>query len=605
MARDIPVQLVLFPVSLMFALVVSCQPTEPCSTSENADGSVTLQCEGSEPVTLRSVDGQDGQQGADGQDGEDGQDGARGTDSLILVEDGAAMACPTGGDRIHAGQDRDRDGLLEEDEIDQSVDVCDGSEGPEGPAGEQGSDGRDVLVLVQPGVASSCAGGDRILFGHDDNGDGVLDFEEIEESVEICDGEEGRAGRDADSFVFGFSQAPRDECPHGGLEIKAGDDLDGDGILDPGEVDSMLTSFVCDEPPLRGHSIAAGDTHTCAVTQTGGLECWGENLNGKIGQPTSTSASLIPSPVTNASTGFIAVATAAQHNCALTNQGEVFCWGQGASGKLGNGTQTSSFEPVAVTGLNTAATQVVVGEAHSCALLDSGEVWCWGSNTNGQLGNNTVVGTSSTPVIVNGLGSNIVQIVAGNRHMCALTAADSVYCWGSNSRGQLGVPDTTGTLIPREIESFFATSLSAGNFHTCAIDRNGGAYCWGDNAFGQLGDGTKTDRGVPVAVDSLDTGVSSVWAGGGHTCAIMSLGGAKCWGNNASGQLGAGDTLERLTPADVVGLDLNAGSISAGESHTCAIESTNELQCWGDNQFGMVGDGTNHDTALPIGVYGG
>src|SRR5919204_569140 len=152
-----------------------------------------------------------------------------------------------------------------------------------------------------------------------------------------------------------------------------------------------------------------------------------------------------------------------------------------------------------------------------------------------------------------------------------------------------------------------ATKIAAGDQHTCAITDSGGAKCWGDNEFGQLGDGTRTNRSAPVAVSGLDSGVSALAGGYGHTCALVTGGGAKCWGLNSppfgSGQLGDGTSTDRRTPVDVVGLASGVSTITLGGHHTCALAGGG-VKCWGFNPQGQLGDGTTNDHPTPVDVPG-
>jgi len=276
-----------------------------------------------------------------------------------------------------------------------------------------------------------------------------------------------------------------------------------------------------------------------------------------------------------------AIAVGYLHACALLHSGAVKCWGVNGNGQLGDGTKIERHSAVPVAGLPAGIRTLVAGGAHTCALLTAGGLTCWGDNEYGQLGDG-VVASNEPPKTVSGL-THVSAVAPGAIHTCAIVTSGAVECWGDNRYGQLGDGTTTNRLAPVPVDGLGsgAEQVSAGAFHTCAL-QGGAVRCWGDNEFGQLGDGTTTDRPAPVTVPGLGSGVRAVAAGVGHTCPLLAGGGVKCWGDDEYGQLGDGDRTLSLPPTAVTKLDGPVEAISAGFTDTCALLTTGEVECWGN-----------------------
>ncbi len=238
-------------------------------------------------------------------------------------------------------------------------------------------------------------------------------------------------------------------------------------------------------------AVAVGERHSCALTAAGGVKCWGNNHNGQLGDGTR-SDQITPVDVTGLTNGVQAVTAGWRHTCALTVAGGVKCWGNNHDGRLGDGTEDDKKTPVDVTGL-TGLRAVAAGWRHTCALTAVGGVKCWGNNHNGQLGDGTR-SDRTTPVDVVGLVSGITAVAAGWRHTCALTVAGGVRCWGKNHDGQLGDETAINSNTPVDVRGLEGkvTVIAAGGQHTCAVP-DSYVKCWGDNEDGQLGDGTIID----------------------------------------------------------------------------------------------------------------
>ncbi len=362
------------------------------------------------------------------------------------------------------------------------------------------------------------------------------------------------------------------------------------------------------QTPQPGYTFAAiylGGQHACALTTQGGVLCWGSNQYGQLGTGTTVPYSSQPVKVRGLDKGVKAVAMKERLTCALTEQGGVLCWGRNEFGQLGDGTKEDRSAPVPVRGLNKGVKAIAVGGAHTCALTEPGGVLCWGSNWDGQLGDGTKE-RRSAPVRVRGLDKGVKAIAAGDSHTCALTEQGGVLCWGGNEYGQLGDGTKEHRSAPVPVRGLDkgVKAIAAGGYYTCALTEPGGVLCWGSNRVGQLGDGTKEHRSAPVPVRGLDKGVKAIATGGAHTCALTEPGGVLCWGSNWSGQLGDGTKERRSVPVRVRGLDKGVKAIAAGGAHTCALTEQGGVLCWGRNERGQLGDGTKEDRSAPVPVRG-
>jgi alpha-tubulin suppressor-like RCC1 family protein len=343
-------------------------------------------------------------------------------------------------------------------------------------------------------------------------------------------------------------------------------------------------------------AVSAAGGYTCALTSAGGVKCWGTNDPGQLGDGQACGTLSCPAPVdvSGLTSGVAAVSAGTNHTCALTSTGGVECWGLNDTGQLGDGTTTSRTTAVDVSGLTSGVAAVSAGYSHTCALTTAGGLKCWGGNTAGELGDGTTT-DRTTPVDVSGLTSGVAAVSAGAIHTCALTTAGGLKCWGGD-----------GTTTPVDVSGLTSgvAAVSAGYFHTCALTSAGGLKCWGYNVHGQLGDGTTTNRTTPVDVSGLTSGVAAVRGGLNHTCALTTAGGLKCWGDNSTAQLGDGTATERHTPVDVSGLTGGVAAVTTGFDNTCGITSAAGLKCWGFNDSGQLGDGTTTLRITPVDVVG-
>ena len=361
--------------------------------------------------------------------------------------------------------------------------------------------------------------------------------------------------------------------------------------------------------PLTGiQAVAAGGSHTCALTTGGDVLCWGDNTFGQLGDSNAPGESALPVMVAGLDGTITAVAAGSAHTCALTTSGAVKCWGADDEGQLGDETLAMySDTPVSVAGLDSGIIAIDAGSDSMCALTASGGVKCWGSNDLGQIGVDPATTYSSdTPLDVSSLNS-LKAIAVGASHSCALPESGGAKCWGRNSKGELGDGNKPVDSYEPVSVSIFNRSMKAvsvGGSHSCAVTGGGAAKCWGYNGSGELGNNSNNDSfDEPVNVFGLDAGITAVTAGIYHSCALTATGAVKCWGDNHLDQLGHDSTLTKsLTPVDVIGLATWIDAISAGATHTCALTTDGGVKCWGDNSYGKLGDGTTADSTVPVDV---
>jgi alpha-tubulin suppressor-like RCC1 family protein len=263
--------------------------------------------------------------------------------------------------------------------------------------------------------------------------------------------------------------------------------------------------------------------------------------------------------------------------------------------------QQAALFPIPFPGLSNVV-EITAGAGHACARLGDGTVWCWGSNDEGQLGIGTVGSFVNTPARVTAV-SGATRVVAGGYHTCAL--ADGVrhlYCWGRNREGQLGIGNTTSTGTPTQYDGFNnPDDVYAGLFHMC-LPFGASVYCTGANGSGQLGDGTTTSR-TSFGLVSGNHPFIAMALGDRHTCGVRADNTVRCWGNNSTGQIGDGTFVQRLTPTVVPGIS-DATHIATGLAQNCVRRQSGSVSCWGNNDLGTLGDGTADTRPSPITVAG-
>jgi len=363
-------------------------------------------------------------------------------------------------------------------------------------------------------------------------------------------------------------------------------------------------------------AMTGGLLHTCAVTTTNHVYCWGWNRDGEIGDGSTTDRPYATQVGTTLTFGIPSAGAA--HSCAVAAGGGAFCWGLNLTGQVGDSSVVSRTTPTPVKA-TLSWVQVAGGGTFTCGISASDSTaYCWGWGRDGELGSRPVLTCitsgglepcSRVPVAVGG-GRRFLAISAGARHTCALAVDSTAYCWGDNSAGQLGNGTVADTALPLAVSGSLKFKLLTSGFsHTCGLTAGGDAYCWGDNTWGQLGETVTSQALQPTAVTG---GIIflALSAGAEHTCGIGTGNTAHCWGENATGQLGAAST-ETCTSASQRTiaacshhpLPINTtqifASIFAGGHHTCAITTGGKGYCWGDNRNGQLGTGNTSGSATP------
>ncbi len=329
-------------------------------------------------------------------------------------------------------------------------------------------------------------------------------------------------------------------------------------------------------------SLSASSGYACALTGAGALKCWPIDASGK---PAAVAQGF--------SSGVLAMSVGASHTwpfgwqdtrCVVNSSSALQCWGSNGMGQLANGGHEPSPVPALVKGLTSGVKAVAMRTPETprsaCALTKDGNVYCWGNN-GGVLGNGTDAAESDTPVQIVGFSGPVTAISVGDGFGCAIVSGGAVQCWGANNAGQLGNGQTEKSNAPVQVTGLTqgVTSIVAANGFACAVASDGSVQCWGRNDGGQLGNGMQAGSLTPTPVTGI-TGATAVSAAAGTACAIAG-GAVKCWGVNGSGQLGNNSTTLSLLPVQVTTLTRGAYAVSVGAGFACAATGSGSVWCWG------------------------
>ena len=338
------------------------------------------------------------------------------------------------------------------------------------------------------------------------------------------------------------------------------------------------------------------------------LWTWGLNSYGQLGI-NNTTTRLTPVTTLAGGANWKQVAGGSSHTAAIKTDGTLWTWGYNAFGQLGDNTITNRSIPVTTFAGGTNWKQVACGNngSYTAAIKTDGTLWTWGLNSSGQLGDNTVT-TRSIPVTTFAGGTNWKQVAGGGNHTAAIKTDGTLWTWGLNSYGRLGVNDTNTRRTP--VTTFAGGTnwkqVAGGYRHTAAIKTDGTLWTWGLNNFGQLGDNTVTTRSTPVTTFAGGTNWKQVAGGGRHTAAIKTDGTLWTWGSTGYGQLGNNTSgTDGLTPSTTFAGGTNWKQVSGGYYHTSAIKTDGTLWTWGINGFGQLGDNTVTTRSIPVTTFAG
>ncbi len=382
-------------------------------------------------------------------------------------------------------------------------------------------------------------------------------------------------------------------CPAAECQPRPDDDVCGC----PGD---RCLSGECRSPaPLT--SVSGGLRSTCVV-RAGRLYCWGSNIYSELGVPDAANSTptpievTLPGPVAQVSTRGNESGTATAHSCALLEDGSLHCWGSNGAGQLGLGrgadaevaipTEVESFTSDSIESIS-------VGGIHTCARTAGGELWCWGANSRGQLGIDSTSSADRPVQVPSPSGAPWIAQCTGQLHSCGVSDG-RIYCWGFNEVAQVGIPAGPNVLTPTAIDApddVRFELVTCGDFHSCGLSEDERAYCWGANGFGNLGREPGELDGAPAPVNG-DLVFQFLSCGRSHCCGLESDGSLWCWGRNTQGQLGVGtDVIDRFRPTRTSGPPDRWTALALGEQHSCAVREDEFLWCWGFNESGQLGLG--------------
>jgi alpha-tubulin suppressor-like RCC1 family protein len=366
-------------------------------------------------------------------------------------------------------------------------------------------------------------------------------------------------------------------------------------VLTPGSEEPPSSSLVSD--------VALGEAHGCAIASTR-LYCWGNNESGELGLGDTTPREA-PTLVDGS---WLGVTAGAHHTCALDDLGRVACWGANERGQLGTNDRDARSVPALVS-LPQRATFVTSDFSHTCALLSDATLHCWGKNDEGELGqgddfpgNQSTDADALSPVVVSG---TFRSVDTGQGHTCGIRLDGALFCWGRNSEHELGESDVIQVRSPLQVGTDDDwLGVEAGQNHTCGLRQDLFGYCWGLNNGSDAGEGAPLGVAgadlltVPTRLDAVGD-LALLRSDTFHSAAVDRDGRLYSWGRNTEGQLGLGDNTLRDSP-ELVGTGYTG--VAVGRFATCAVAAAGSLACAGKNDVGQLGTGdrAQRSTLTPV-----
>ena len=411
---------------------------------------------------------------------------------------------------------------------------------------------------------------------------------------------------------------------------------------------SSLDAKIIGDRTISYKYISTGFEHSCAIAEDGTTYCWGGAGRGQLGRGTGGSSEKIPVKVGVGEYGsaipkedtIIQISAGYYSTCAVTSSSKIYCWGANGTGQLGVNDYADRNVPREVNiGINgseipagTKMEKIEMGNrGFVCALSTKKQLYCWGDNVGGKLGNGTTTSSKVPKKVKIGesgsevpSGALVKDFSLGNDHACLIDYEDQVYCWGKNDKGQLGINSTTNSSVPKKVKVDNSGSelpngvrirkISTGATFSCAIASNSETYCWGENANGELANGSYTNSSVAKKILKgaipFDESLVEIKSKGHASCGKTTSSGLYCWGSNYKNKLGHTNSGNSVIPTRVRGLASSPNDVrpteifGIGESFACSADYKEGLTCWGNNSTtGLLGYGSEDDhTAIPTKV---